>query len=243
MGSCQVCEGDSTTKCGRCKAAYYCSTDHQKVDWRGHKKSCQKVKTARSENKENNKNAEPRIRSSPRPFDEESPSGWMKSVPANDHYEWLSNCYQLRCDDDYAYGGCYLHGPYDPEGNARTIEQDFMAFCLMAKRTRVVPANWNWAGFLARAGNWVGFALEKSDVVERWGAFVPMVMRIAAEHLYDSAFTAQDFTSLGQRIAEKHAEKSMHQNSYVTQVGGKTAWSVFRKVLKSKRIHNPSYRF
>jgi hypothetical protein len=35
-----------------------------------------------------------------------SRSSWSDGLSTEDQYEWLSNCYQMRCDDDYAYGGC-----------------------------------------------------------------------------------------------------------------------------------------
>lgn len=34
---------------------------------------------------------------------------WAKGLSTTDQYEWFSNCYQMRCDDDYAYGGCKLY--------------------------------------------------------------------------------------------------------------------------------------
>ena len=87
-----------------------------------------------------------------------------------DSYEWLSNCYQMRCDDDYALGGCNLHGPYDPGATSDTIAEDFLVFCVLAKRRGVVPDNWDWSSFLANAAKHVMFAFEKSDAQERWGS-------------------------------------------------------------------------
>ena len=64
---------------------------------------------------------------------------------------------QMRCDDDYAYGGCYLHGPYDGEASSKSIAQDFLAFCLLAQRNGVVPAGWSWPECLKVAGSFVCF--------------------------------------------------------------------------------------
>lgn len=46
---------------------------------------------------------------------------WHEHVPQQFQYEWFTNCYQLRCDDDYAWGGCNLHGPYDPDADVDSI--------------------------------------------------------------------------------------------------------------------------
>ena len=35
---------------------------------------------------------------------------WAKGLQPPDLYEWFSNCYQMRCDDDYCWGGGNLHG-------------------------------------------------------------------------------------------------------------------------------------
>ncbi|KAF9583138.1 hypothetical protein BGW38_010185, partial [Lunasporangiospora selenospora] len=40
MTPCVVCQTHSTTRCSRCKVAYYCSAKCQKEDWRTHKVAC-----------------------------------------------------------------------------------------------------------------------------------------------------------------------------------------------------------
>lgn len=37
---CEVCGTKSTSCCGKCKKVYYCSKDHQKIDWKHHKVIC-----------------------------------------------------------------------------------------------------------------------------------------------------------------------------------------------------------
>lgn len=76
----------------------------------------------------------------------------------------------MRCDDDYAWGGCYLHGAYNPEASTATIAEDFLSFCLLAVRSGAVPKRWDWAAFLKVAATYAGFAFEKSDAQERWGS-------------------------------------------------------------------------
>ena len=37
---CTVCKKPAEKSCSRCKMVYYCSVEHQKVDWKQHKKGC-----------------------------------------------------------------------------------------------------------------------------------------------------------------------------------------------------------
>ncbi|KAI0261020.1 hypothetical protein BC834DRAFT_830736, partial [Gloeopeniophorella convolvens] len=39
-GFCRVCREDSNKRCQRCKYVFYCSTEHQKSDWKAHKPFC-----------------------------------------------------------------------------------------------------------------------------------------------------------------------------------------------------------
>ena len=38
--TCNVCGKDATKFCSRCKLVYYCCVEHQKSDWKKHKKTC-----------------------------------------------------------------------------------------------------------------------------------------------------------------------------------------------------------
>jgi hypothetical protein len=40
--SCQVCAVDCNMACSGCRQVYYCGADHQKQDWKEHKKTCKK---------------------------------------------------------------------------------------------------------------------------------------------------------------------------------------------------------
>ena len=46
----------------------------------------------------------------------------------------------MRCDDDYAWGGVYLHGPYKPDTTLKSIASDVLFFCTLALRAKAVPA-------------------------------------------------------------------------------------------------------
>ncbi|KAJ7256215.1 hypothetical protein B0H12DRAFT_1016096, partial [Mycena haematopus] len=37
---CTVCRAPTTKKCARCSTTFYCSTAHQKLDWKKHKLAC-----------------------------------------------------------------------------------------------------------------------------------------------------------------------------------------------------------
>lgn len=104
------------------------------------------------------------------------PYGWVKDFRADAAYEWLCDCYRLRCDDDYAYGGCYLHGPYDPGTTAEMLLLDFAVFVKLAVARGAIPApgklpwDWSWGDFLAKASRHIRFAFEKSDADEKYGS-------------------------------------------------------------------------
>lgn len=38
-GNCTLCGNEATKKCSRCKKTWYCSAEHQKQDWKLHKKT------------------------------------------------------------------------------------------------------------------------------------------------------------------------------------------------------------
>jgi len=43
-GKCQVCSKISVSRCSWCRLVFYCSKEHQKQDWDGHKPNCTKKK-------------------------------------------------------------------------------------------------------------------------------------------------------------------------------------------------------
>jgi len=177
------------------------------------------------------------------------PAAWRTGLSQEEAYEWLCNCYQMRCDDDYCWGGCYLHGPYDPEATSVSISKDFLVFCLLAKRARVVPPNWDWAAFLRVAGNFVCFAFEKSDAKERWGGenvFAAMMggrsLRHTAEVVYRSSCQSEDmspqhrraFRLVRQRGDGPRTSLGVPQE-VLAQVGGVAAWVQLDADLRSRR--------
>lgn len=46
---CAVCEKESKSRCSGCLQVWYCSTDHQRKDWKTHKANCSPIRVAQSE--------------------------------------------------------------------------------------------------------------------------------------------------------------------------------------------------
>lgn len=97
-----------------------------------------------------------------------NPNSWADELPKRYHYEWFSNCYQLRCNDDDVWSG-YQHGIYDLDPSPETLVNDFLVYCMLAHRADALPSNWDWPAFLRSDVKFIPFTLEKSDAKERWG--------------------------------------------------------------------------
>lgn len=162
-----------------------------------------------------------------------APSAWADGLSPPDRYEWLSNCYQMRCDDDYAWGGGYLHGPYDPDATAESLGDDFLAFCVLASRAGVVPPSWSWSDFLRAAPRYIVFAFEKSDAKRRWGGenvFNVMAggrsLRYTAERIY---LTRVDVPGKGREHGELQGEIASggegKKRELERLVGGSELWA------------------
>ena len=156
------------------------------------------------------------------------PSSWSKGLSKKDQYEWLCNCYQMRCDDDYVYGGCNLHGPYDPDAGPESIAKDFLVFCTLANRAKVFPSDWDMEAFLKVAPEFIVFAFEKSDAKERWGSenyfeaeMGGRSLRYTAEKIYKSGVQQQD-NSLEHSRAED--EVRGQAKDLQTQLGRAGLW-------------------
>ncbi|PNG99355.1 hypothetical protein TSOC_014870, partial [Tetrabaena socialis] len=67
------------------------------------------------------------------------PAAWAAGLQPAQAAEWFVDCYRMRVDDDYAWGGCNLHGLYDMENGRDAIAPDFLVFCKLAVAHGVVP--------------------------------------------------------------------------------------------------------
>uniref|UniRef100_A0A0G4HLW5 MYND-type domain-containing protein n=1 Tax=Chromera velia CCMP2878 TaxID=1169474 RepID=A0A0G4HLW5_9ALVE len=157
--------------CTACRLVAYFDRDCQKAHWKEHKGECS------YKPKEKKKATQGDGVSSPSPFTFGGlppPSSWASGLSEDQRYEWLVDCYRMRADDDYAWGGGNMHGLYSAacdEGEEAnlTIASDFLIFCRLAVRHEVVPSPWNWGKFLKKAAGMLGFAFEKEDAKEKWG--------------------------------------------------------------------------
>jgi len=179
-------------------------------------------------------------------------AAWSNGLSRSEQYEWLANCYQMRCDDDYVWGGGSLHGPYDPEASPSSIGHDFLLFCLLAVRHCVIPPIWDWEAFYRTAGKHVCFAFEKSDAKERWGGenvFAAMTggrsLRLTAEAVYGNSAQSQDMKGFSETYVEVRREVSEFfcdgpprrpsgDPGPLATVGRHQAWITFEDVLRER---------
>lgn len=99
---------------------------------------------------------------------------WWKCLKVAERYEWFVDCYRMRVDDDYVWGGGNFHGLYsamvgevdDPE---LEVVKDFYGFVRMAKKNEVLPEEFDFSLLLEKAKDMLGYAFEKSDAKEKYG--------------------------------------------------------------------------
>ncbi|KAL7436804.1 hypothetical protein ACHAXM_005762 [Skeletonema potamos] len=167
-----------------------------------------------------------------------------------DQYEWLCNCYQMRCDDDYVYGGYNLHGPYNPDATPESIADDFLVFCVLAHRANAFPSDWDMPAFLKVAPNYIIFAFEKSDAKERWGSenyfeaeMGGRSLRYTAEKIYNSGVQQQG-NSLDHTRAEDEVDNHHKKGDLKTQLGGTALWDGLVEDLRnSSRFQSVEHVF
>jgi hypothetical protein len=147
---------------------------------------------------------------------------------------------RMRVDDDYAWGGCNLHGLYDPEHTGDTIVADFLVFCKLAVRNGVVPQRgWDWGRFLNKAAELLGFAFEKDDAKEKYGgenvfsaAMGGRSLRATAEFVYGTSCMAGAMSGgddpaeqLREQVESEPLEVLLAgQGELFADVGGAAAW-------------------
>lgn len=122
---------------------------------------------------------------------------WVKMLSESDRHEWIVDCYRMRCDDDYVWGGCNFHGlllacaeeELRPQMKL-VILKDFLIFMKLAVKNGVIPRNSSFFSFdkcLQQAAENLQFSFEKSDAAERWGGenvFATISLRRSAEDVY-----------------------------------------------------------
>ena len=229
--SCAKCgAGAAPSACAACKMVRYCDKNCQRAHWATHKAACAPRAPAAAK-------STPPFFSPIEPIDErraENPADWARGLKPPELYEWLANCYEMRCDDDYVHGGCYLHGMLDPKKTRASIVRDFQVFCLLASRRGVLPSTWNWPAFLKVASKFAASAFEKSDAQERWGGeniFAAMTggrsLRYTAECVYGSSCQEGEKPISGQMLALINKQPTV-----LDEIGGKQVWATFEAELQ-----------
>lgn len=99
--------------------------------------------------------------------DAPSPQGWADSLPDVTKFGWILDCYRLRIDDDASGGG--LRGLAHPESTELVIAGDFLTFCKLAVQRGVLPADWDWAHFLAAAPAPLIGPFSHADAEDKYG--------------------------------------------------------------------------
>eukprot|EP00435_Cladocopium_sp_Y103_P067677 s282_g30.t1 len=191
-----------------------------------------------------------------------SPVAWSRGLNPSQRHEWLVDCYRMRLDDDYAWGGCNLHGLYDPDHSPISVMQDFLIFCKLAVLRGAVPEPWDWQAFLQHAVGLLPFAFEKSDAQEKWGSenvFNAMMMggrslRFTGELIYGTGVMQQFETDPEHQRLEDHVFQSAPRQpssrcfqqaaELFTEVGGHEGWLRLLQALASKlQSHFPGVDF
>jgi len=168
---CVVCGVESSLRCGQCRLVYYCSKDHQKQDWSVHKKSCAPKSSTNNENNINNNTSEASSSISGYPCIKLFHT-WVKHKAEKTKYDWFVDCYRMRVDDCYAWGGGDLVGLYDPDSTPKSITLHFYRYCDLARKKGFFNPKfikWDWPSLMAVASDSLMYAFEKSDAKDKWG--------------------------------------------------------------------------
>ena len=254
-GLCAVCLKPASTRCSACRATYYCCREHQTNDWKTHKATCAEHKAHREEqtkiaeelrqeinSKSESKPQEPKkvsLKIPPR-------SSWARGLQdtPDKMYEWFVDCYRLRLDDDYAWGGGYLHGLYDPDCTSYSVTEDFLIYAKLSALREVVPVlGWDWAHCLKVAVTLIPFAFEKSDAKEKYdehianAAFGGRSLRLTAELIYGTSISEQDctFANAVMDHFESKGKPFKNHKAFFDNVGGVAIWKDFKARLM---LHN-----
>ena len=245
--------GKKLLKCSQCHSVHYCSRDCQRASWKAHKPECKRLQAA----KRGGGGAGGSNGSHSADVLGNDRCAWARGLSETEQYEWLSNCYQLRCDDDSAGGSGHLHGPHNPDADASSNTVDFLAFCLLCARRGVLPSGWNWGtwkegrgwtgGFLATAFNFVCYAFAKSAAQERCESENAFASACGARSLRNMAEQVYSCSTQEQTeppdVARAHADSAGWHGvtsaadapACMAEVGGADAWAMFTMSLHTKR--------
>lgn len=240
-------------KCSACNLVWYCSREHQREHRPAHRTLCKSVSTSSAPTPA----PAPAPAPAPRPAGAAQPeifqvpaggmtpesmraaaaTGWTAGKSAAQQHEWLVDCYRMRVDDDHGWGGGVLRGLYKPNDTSTSVViDDFLVFCKLAARRRVVPAGWNWGAFLTCACGLLGYAFEKADAQDKYGSenfFSAMMggasLRATAGEVYGCGLTHGEKDESGQyaavtKIVRQLSKGLRDPRDVYKDVGGCEVW-------------------
>ena len=178
------CDRPGKLQCGRCKAARYCGPPCQKAHWKQHKGECRADEGMATFGVGDNRLLDA--------LEAGASGAWHQGLSRRRLFDRLIESFQLRVEDEYCYQG-NLIGAYaaGAGGCPEDTEEEFRDYVHGLKAKGMLPAAWD-AGLerqlWAEASTRVHYALEKSDIVKKYGysSSEHMVLRSMAEAVFGS---------------------------------------------------------
>jgi hypothetical protein len=158
---------------------------------------------------------------------------WIRNTKFS-KYEWLIDCYRLRCDDDYGRFQS-LHGLYDAylyntwgAFDAFVLVKDLLRFCKLAVKQNMTQ-QWSWDDFIRQCEKDLMYAFEPEDAEEKYGdEFI--FLTITADFIYQTAesFPQIDHTfdqKVGKKLGKRTKSSLFSEAASLFQdVGGNAVW-------------------
>lgn len=189
----------SLKRCAGCQTTFYCSRECQKQDWKQHKRVC--ASQASSHQPSPSTSGPPAGAHNPGFNAVNSVLGlsnddYLHKLPEKDVFIQLIDCFRMRMEDEYVYGGNNF-GVYGDDSPV-PLFKEFLD--LAEKRDKLLPSWWNkkkrqecerLADNQSDRYQWADIhsAVEKSDIIEHYGdGMMPMKLRVLGEKIYGKGF-------------------------------------------------------